>query len=126
MLAISFANIIGDLQSAFSAAERVFRIIDEDPEPEDAEETEEVEETEDVLSELKLEDASKTAETAEKKMGKRVQKKLNGLHNDIAVFVFNKADKHHYGAADERNYISKENVHLLSPAFLSFLMDQTL
>ena len=31
-----FANILGDLQSAFSAAERVFRILDEDPEPVDA------------------------------------------------------------------------------------------
>lgn len=28
-----FANILSELQSAFSAAERVFRIIDEDPEP---------------------------------------------------------------------------------------------
>ena len=31
-----FANIISDLQSAFSAAERVFRILDEAPETEDA------------------------------------------------------------------------------------------
>lgn len=30
------ANIIGELQSAFSAAERVFRLLDEDPEPVDA------------------------------------------------------------------------------------------
>ena len=30
------ANIFGELQSAFSAAERVFRLLDEDPEPEDA------------------------------------------------------------------------------------------
>ncbi len=30
------ANIIADLQSAAAAAERVFRLIDEDPEPEDA------------------------------------------------------------------------------------------
>ncbi len=30
-----FANILSELQSAFSAAERVFRIIDENPEPED-------------------------------------------------------------------------------------------
>lgn len=30
-----FANILSELQSAFSAAERVFRIIDEAPEPED-------------------------------------------------------------------------------------------
>ncbi len=30
------ANIIGELQSAFSAAERVFRLLDELPEPEDA------------------------------------------------------------------------------------------
>lgn len=30
-----FANIISELQSAFSAAERVFRIIDEEPEPVD-------------------------------------------------------------------------------------------
>lgn len=32
-----FANIIHEFQSAFSAAERVFRIIDEEPEPEDSE-----------------------------------------------------------------------------------------
>ena len=31
------ANIIGDLQSAFSAAEHVFRLLDEAPEPEDKE-----------------------------------------------------------------------------------------
>ena len=31
-----FANILSELQSAFSAAERVFRIIDEDPESKDA------------------------------------------------------------------------------------------
>ena len=31
-----FANIIHEFQSAFSAAERVFRVIDEKPEPEDA------------------------------------------------------------------------------------------
>ncbi len=30
-----FANIIHEFQSAFSAAERVFRVIDEEPEPED-------------------------------------------------------------------------------------------
>ena len=29
------ANLAGELQSAFSAAERVFRLLDEDPEPED-------------------------------------------------------------------------------------------
>ena len=53
-------------------------------------------------------------------MGKRIQKKLNGLHNDIAVFVFNKADKHHYGAADERNYITEKNVHLVFSRFSFF------
>lgn len=31
-----FANILGELQSAFSAAERVFRLLDEPPEPADA------------------------------------------------------------------------------------------
>ena len=31
-----FANIVHEFQSAFSAAERVFRVIDEKPEPEDA------------------------------------------------------------------------------------------
>lgn len=36
------ANIIADLQSALSAAERVFLLIDEDPEPEDAEDAEEL------------------------------------------------------------------------------------
>ena len=30
-----FANILTELQSAFSAAERVFRVIDEEPEPQD-------------------------------------------------------------------------------------------
>ena len=53
-------------------------------------------------------------------MGKRIQKKLNSLHNDIAVFVFNKADKHHYGAADERNYITEKNVHLVLSRFSFF------
>lgn len=33
------ANIIGELQSAFSAAERVFRLLDEPPEPADAPDT---------------------------------------------------------------------------------------
>ena len=33
-----FANILHEFQSAFSAAERVFRIIDEEPEPADVEE----------------------------------------------------------------------------------------
>jgi ATP-binding cassette subfamily B protein len=32
-----FANIIHEFQSAFSAAERVFRVIDEEPEPKDSE-----------------------------------------------------------------------------------------
>ena len=32
-----FANILNELQSAFSAAERIFRIIDENPEPADSE-----------------------------------------------------------------------------------------
>ena len=32
-----FANIVHELQSAFSAAERVFKVIDEEPEPKDAE-----------------------------------------------------------------------------------------
>ena len=32
-----FANILSELQSAFAAAERVFRLIDEEPEPPDAE-----------------------------------------------------------------------------------------
>ena len=36
------ANIIADLQSAMSAAERVFLLIDEDPEPEDAPDAEEL------------------------------------------------------------------------------------
>jgi len=31
-----FANIIGDLQSAYAATERVFRLLDETPEPEDS------------------------------------------------------------------------------------------
>ena len=37
------ANIIGELQSAFSAAERVFRLLDEEPEPEDDPEAMELE-----------------------------------------------------------------------------------
>ena len=38
------ANIIGELQSAFSAAERVFRLLDELPEPDDAENAKELSE----------------------------------------------------------------------------------
>lgn len=34
-----FSNILHEFQSAFSAAERVFRILDEEPEPQDAKET---------------------------------------------------------------------------------------
>ena len=38
-----FANIMNEFQSAFSAAERVFRIIDENPEPADAQNAKELE-----------------------------------------------------------------------------------
>ena len=31
-----FANLLAEMQSAFSAAERVFRLLDEEPEPADA------------------------------------------------------------------------------------------
>ena len=41
-----FANIMHEFQSAFSAAERIFRVIDEEPEPLDAENAEELTETE--------------------------------------------------------------------------------
>lgn len=41
-----FANIMSELQSAFSAAERVFRIIDEEPEPADTFDAEALGETE--------------------------------------------------------------------------------
>lgn len=37
-----FANILSELQSAFSAAERVFRILDEEPEIQDAEDAQEL------------------------------------------------------------------------------------
>lgn len=37
-----FANILNEFQSAFSAAERVFRIIDEEPEPEDLPDAKEI------------------------------------------------------------------------------------
>ncbi len=40
-----FANILTELQSAFSAAERIFRIIDENPEPADAEDAIELKDT---------------------------------------------------------------------------------
>ena len=39
------------------------------------------------------------AVTAQKKMGKGVEPELKGLHNYVAVFVLNKTDKHHNGAA---------------------------
>lgn len=38
-----FANILADLQSALSAAERIFRVLDENPEPADAEGAEKLE-----------------------------------------------------------------------------------
>ncbi|MBQ9920461.1 MAG: ABC transporter ATP-binding protein, partial [Clostridia bacterium] len=38
-----FANVLQEFQSAFSAAERVFRVIDEDPEPLDKEDAKELE-----------------------------------------------------------------------------------
>ncbi len=41
-----FANILNEFQSAFSAAERVFRIIDEEPEPKDAVKAFELKDTE--------------------------------------------------------------------------------
>lgn len=47
-----FANILADLQSALSAAERIFRIIDEEPETPDAENAIE---TKDISGKLKLE-----------------------------------------------------------------------
>ncbi|MBE6632500.1 MAG: ABC transporter ATP-binding protein [Ruminococcaceae bacterium] len=37
-----FANILHELQSAFSAAERIFKIIDEEPEPKDKDKAEEL------------------------------------------------------------------------------------
>jgi ATP-binding cassette subfamily B protein len=37
-----FSNILHEFQSAFSAAERVFRILDEEPEPEDSEDSAEL------------------------------------------------------------------------------------
>ena len=40
------ANIFSELQSALAAAERVFRLLDEEPEPADAEEAEELEQAE--------------------------------------------------------------------------------
>ena len=50
-----FANIIGDLQSSFAAAERVFRLIDEPVEPEDAPNAVELNH---VLGDVKIEDVS--------------------------------------------------------------------
>ena len=41
-----FANILHEFQSAFSAAERVFRIIDEEPEPADAQDAQSLEHVE--------------------------------------------------------------------------------
>ena len=57
------------------------------------------------------------AVTSKKEMGKGVEPELKSLGNYIAVFVFNKADKYHYGAAHKRNYISEKNVHLFSTTF---------
>ncbi len=44
-----FANILHEFQSAFSAAERVFRILDEEPEPEDAPDAISLEKTEGLV-----------------------------------------------------------------------------
>ena len=53
-------------------------------------------------------------------MGKGVQQKLKGLHNDIAVLVFYKTDEDHNGAAKKRNDVSEDYVHLIFPGFLFF------
>ena len=50
-----FANIIGDLQSSFAAAERVFRLIDEPVEPEDSPNAIELN---NVLGDVKIKDVS--------------------------------------------------------------------
>ena len=50
-----FANILHEFQSAFSAAERVFRIIDEEPEPEDASDAKELD---DVKGFVEVDDVS--------------------------------------------------------------------
>lgn len=54
-----------------------------------------------------------TAYAAQKQMGKGVERKLQGLHYNIFVFIFYKANKHHYGAAHKRNNISPKNGHFL-------------
>ena len=46
------ANILSELQSACAAAERVFRLIDEEPEPADIPEAEELS---DVLGDVRME-----------------------------------------------------------------------
>lgn len=50
-----FANIISELQSAFAAAERVFRLIDEEPEPEDSPDASELNK---VRGDVKIENVS--------------------------------------------------------------------
>ena len=60
------------------------------------------------------------AVTSQKKMGKGVEPELKGLHNDVPVFVFDKTDEHHNCAADERNYITEKNVHLVFSRFSFF------
>lgn len=63
-----FANILSELQSAFSAADRVFRILDEDPEIQDAENAQELT---DIKGEVKFDNVS-FGYTAEKTVLKNI------------------------------------------------------
>ena len=79
----------------------------------------------DKVSHNAYESGDGTAVSAKKEMGKSVEPELKGLHNDVSVFVFDKTDEDHYDAANERNKVSEEDVHL-SYSFFSFLICQML
>ncbi len=52
-----------------------------------------------------------SAVSSEKEMGKGVEPELQSLKNDVSVFIFYKTDKHHYGAADEGNNVSQNDIY---------------
>ena len=61
-----------------------------------------------------------TAVSAKKEMGEGVKPELKGLHDDVAVFVFDKTDEHHYDAAHEGNKVAKKDIHLVFLCFSGF------
>ena len=61
-----------------------------------------------------------TAVSSKKKMGKGVEPELKGLHDDIALFVFDKTDEHHNNATHKGNKVSEKDIHLFFLCFSGF------